>query len=100
MKIILLILLLFALATTAIGLSYLHKATQAEKWFYAAQNEVEKIAGARNEDMALQTAVGNARSADKDRVVTQTIGRFFMWITLGAIGLSLVPAILILKRKN
>lgn len=96
-KITIFVLLLIALATTAIGLSYLNKATRAEKWFYSAQNEIEKIATARSDDVALQRAVANARSADKDRVVTQTIGRFFIWISLGAIGLSLVPAVFTIK---
>lgn len=99
MKFFLLLTLLIAFAATAIGLFYLRQASAAEKWYYSAQNEVEKIVFEKTADVALQRAVQEARSADKDRGVSQTIGRYFIYLSLGTLGLSCIPAILLFKRK-
>lgn len=99
MKVFLLLTLLIALAATAMGLFYLRRASATDRWYYAAYNKIEEIAFEKTANVALQKAVQEARSADKDRGVSQTIGRFFIYLSLGTLGLSCIPVILLFKRK-
>ncbi len=73
---------------------------EAQRRYYRAHNEVERIAFRKDGTEELQKAVTNERVAEKELFVDRDLGRRMLWVSVGFSGAAFVLGLLALTRKS
>jgi hypothetical protein len=99
MKILTILCLIGAIASSVASLRLFAPAKKAQLQFYHAHDAVEQIAFGTNGTAELQQAVTDERAAAKDWLIGDGICRIFIWPSVGFSSLALLAAIFI-RCKN